>query len=102
MHPCNAVTLTSYLFSFGAHIGHLKFEAYDCLSNYILGTRHSFAIFDISKTIPMIKNALVFFEKLVSNFGQALFCYSGIAVLNTHIRHLFVNITNNRNQSFSY
>jgi ribosomal protein S2 len=98
----NSLTLTSYLFSFGAHIGHLKCEAYDCLSSYILGTRHFFAIFDLNKTVPMIKNALLFFEQLVYNFGQALFCYSSVSVLNTHVRHLFVNMTKDRNQSFSY
>ena len=102
MNVCNAVTLTSYLFSFGAHIGHLKCEAYDCLSSYILGTRHFFAIFDLNKTVPMIKNALLFFERMIYNFGQAVFCYSGVSVLNIHIRHLFANMAKSRNQSFSY
>jgi ribosomal protein S2 len=98
----NALVLTSYLFSFGAHIGHLKCEAYHGLCSYVLGTRHSFAVFDINKTIPMIKNALLFFEQLVYNFGQALFCYSSVSALNTHVRTLFVNMTKDRNQSFSY
>jgi ribosomal protein S2 len=102
MDVSNSITLTSYLFSFGAHIGHLKFEAYDCMSVYVLGTRHLFVIIDLNKTIPMLKTALLFFDKIVYNFGHALFCYSGVSILNTHIRHLFINMLNDRNQSFSH
>lgn len=86
----------------GAHIGHLHIEAYDSLSYYLLGTRSFFVVFDLYKTISFIKNALIFFERLVLNFGHALFCYSGVSNLNIHIKLFFIQLIKERNQSFSY
>jgi len=86
----------------GAHIGHMHVEAYHCLSNYVLGTRHYFTVFDLKKTVPMLKKAILFLEQLISNFGHALFCYSGISVLNPSIKLFLSNIIKERNQSFSY
>ena len=96
------VTLTNCLFSLGAHIGHLRVEAYDCLSYYILGTRSFFIVFDLQKTIPLIKNALLFFEHIITNFGNVLFCYSGVSVLNLSIKYFFIRHVAERNQSFSH
>jgi len=86
----------------GAHIGHLHVEAFDSLSYYILGTRSFFVIFDLQRTVSYIKNALIFFEHLVSDFGNVLFCYSGVSVLNIHIKLFFIQLIKSRNQSFSY
>lgn len=86
----------------GAHIGHLHVEAYDSLSYYLLGTRSFFVVFDLYKTISFIKNALLFFERLILNFGHSLFCYSNVSTLNTHIKLFFIQLIKERNQSFSY
>lgn len=94
--------LTNYLFFLGAHIGHLRVEAYQSMSNYIIGTRGLFTVIDLQKTVPMLKSAILFMERIVYNFGHALFCYSGIATLNMHLRHYFIRIVTERNQSFSH
>lgn len=86
----------------GAHIGHLHVEAFDSLSYYILGTRSFFIIFDLHRTVSYIKNALLFFEHVVSNFGNSLFCYSGVSMLNIHIKLFFIQLIKDKNQSFSY
>ena len=94
--------LSSYLFSLGAHIGHLRVEAYQSMSHYVVGTRGLFTVIDLQKTVPMLKSAVLFMERIVNNFGHALFCYSGIETLNIHLRHLFIQIVTCRNQSFSH
>ena len=101
-HVCHSVVLRESLFSMGAHIGHLLFEACDSLSYYFLGIRSFFVVFDLNKTISCIKNALIFFERLIFNFGHSLFCYSGVSNLNIHIKLFLIQLTKERNQSFSY
>jgi ribosomal protein S2 len=86
----------------GAHIGHSHVEAYDSVSYYLLGTRNFFVVFDLYKTIPFPKNALVFLERLVSQFGNVPFRYSGVSILNIHIKSFFSSFITERNQSFSY
>jgi ribosomal protein S2 len=96
------LSLERYLFSLGAHIGHLRADSYSGLSYFLLGTRSFFTVFDLQKTVPLIKNALMFLEQLVGAFGHALFCYSGVAILNSHIKYFLINIVQDKNQSFSY
>jgi ribosomal protein S2 len=96
------LSIHSYLFSLGAHIGHLNVDSYDDVCYFILGTRCFFTVFDLKKTIPLLKNALLFFEHVISNFGLSLFCYSGVGFLNSHIRNLLYVKIKKINQSFSY
>jgi ribosomal protein S2 len=96
------LSIHNYLFSLGAHIGHLNVDSYDNVCYFILGTRCFFTVFDLKKTIPLLKNALLFFEHVIINFGLSLFCYSGIRVLNSHIRNLLSVKIKKINQSFSY
>lgn len=95
-------TLRGCLLSMGAHIGHMLFEVCDGLSYYFLGIRGFFVVFDLNKTVSSIKNALIFFERLISNFGHSLFCYSGVSNLNIHIKLFIIQLIKERNQSFSY
>jgi ribosomal protein S2 len=90
------------LYSMGSHIGHLHVEAYDGLSYYLLGIRNFFTVSDVHKTISLLKNALLFYECLVSNYGHALFCYSNIESLNMHVKFFFIKLICDRSQSFSY
>lgn len=86
----------------GAHIGHLHVEASDSISFCSLGTRRFFVVFDLYKTLSFIKTALVFFERVIQNFGNSLFCYSGVSTLNIHIKMFLIQLIKERNQSFSY
>lgn len=97
-----SLSLERYLFSLGAHIGHLRVDSYSGLSYFLLGTRSFFTVFDLQKTVPLIKNALLFLEQLVGSFGHALFCYSGVAILNTHLKSFLIHVVHEKNQSFSY
>lgn len=94
--------LQHHLFALGAHIGHLRVEASQCLSNYLLGIRGFFLVIDLRKTVSMIKSAILFIERIVRSFGHALFCLSNITNVNAHIRLYLSTIVTGRNQSFSH
>lgn len=98
----NTTTLSNYLYTLGVQIGHLYVEPYDASAYYIIGTRSFFTVSDISKTVPLIKSAVLFFEHVIQNFGNCLFSYSGIQYLNVHLKFFFSSLVQQHNQSFSY
>jgi ribosomal protein S2 len=98
----NVQVLSSLLCALGAHLGHIRVDAYHSLSYYVLGSRNYFIIIDLDKTVPMLKKALLFFESVILDFGHAVFCYSGIVQLSSHMKLFFSRLINARNQSFSY
>lgn len=102
MHSNTHDMLSTYLFSLGAHIGHLRVEEYQSSSHYMIGTRSLFNVIDLRKTIPMLKSALLFVERVIHNFGHALFCHAGLINIGMHIRAYFTEIVTSRNQSFSH
>jgi ribosomal protein S2 len=98
----NLQVLSSLLCALGAHLGHIRVDAYNNISHYLLGSRQYFMIIDLDKTVPMLKKALLFFESVILDFGHAVFCYSDISKLNSHMKLFFSRIINVCNQSFSY
>jgi len=98
----HAVYISNSLYSLGAHIGHLRVDAYASLSFYVSGGRHYFIVFDIAKTIPLLKKALLFFAQLVSRFGNVVFSYSGVARSSVHLKYYLTHLINAHNHSFSY
>jgi ribosomal protein S2 len=98
----NSHRIGNVLCSLGAHIGHLKVEAYQSMSHYVLGGRGLFVVIDLDKTVPMLKSAIVFFEQMILHYGHAVFCHSGIARLSTMLLDYVSRIVTHNNQSFSY
>lgn len=98
----NLNVISNSLCSLGAHLGHLKVDAYHSLSYYVLGNRSSFMIIDLDKTVPMLKSALVFFEHMVNNYGHAVFCHSNIVHFSLQLNNYVSRLVDARNQSFSY
>jgi ribosomal protein S2 len=98
----NLQQLSTFLFSLGAHIGHIRVDSYHSLSPFIAGERNYFMIMDIQRTIPMLKKALVFYSDIISSFGHSVFCYSCVDMLNIYLKTYFSRIISARNQSFSY
>lgn len=96
------IRLSDYLIELGAHIGHIYVDSYCDMSYYILGVRSNFTIIDTKKTVPMIKSAIIFVEQLIANFGNLLFCYSGVSTMNLHLKYFLMKCIGARNQSFSH
>ena len=98
----NVNRICNVLYSLGAHLGHLKVEAYQSLSNYVLGVRGLFVVIDLDKTVPMLKSAIIFIEQMILNYGNAVFCHSSIKCFSTMLLDYVSRIVNSKNQSFSY
>lgn len=101
-HALHVTAVSSSLCSLGAHLGHVKVDAYQSLSYYVLGGRSFFVIIDLDKTVTMLKSALLFFEHLILHYGHVVFCHSSIAQFSVHFKYFLSRIVNSRNQSFSY
>lgn len=97
-----AQQISKLLCSLGAHLGHLKVEAFQSLSHYVLGCRGSFVIIDLDKTVPMLKAGILFLEHTILHYGHAVFCHSDITRFSTAFLDYVSRIVNNKNQSFSY
>ncbi len=61
------------LFDAGVHHGHLTRKWNPKMSPYIFGKRNGIHIIDLSKTLPMLQNALEAIKNVTSNYGRVLF-----------------------------
>ena len=57
----------------GVHLGHKTFRWNPKMKKYIFGEKNSIHIIDLSKTLELLKNALVELHKSVSSGGKVLF-----------------------------
>jgi ribosomal protein S2 len=98
----NFQRISKLLCSLGAHIGHMKVEAFQSLSHYVLGCRGLFVVIDLDKTVSMFKAAILFLEHTILHYGHVVFCHSGIVRFSTTLLDYLSRIVNTKNQSFSY
>ena len=57
----------------GVHLGHKTFRWNPKMKKYIFGEKNSIHIIDLSKTLELLKNALIELHKSVSSGGKVLF-----------------------------
>ena len=57
----------------GVHLGHKTFRWNPKMKQYIFGEKNSIHIIDLSKTLELLKNALIELHKSVSSGGKVLF-----------------------------
>jgi len=57
----------------GVHYGHVTRKWNPKMSPYIFGKRNGIHIIDLSKTLPMLNNALEAIKNVTSNYGRILF-----------------------------
>ena len=57
----------------GVHLGHKTFRWNPKMKKYIFGEKNSIHIIDLSKTLELLKNALLEIHKCVSSGGKVLF-----------------------------
>ena len=57
----------------GVHLGHKTFRWNPKMKKYIFGEKNSIHIIDLSKTLELLKNALIELHKSVSCGGKVLF-----------------------------
>ena len=57
----------------GVHLGHKTFRWNPKMKQYIFGEKNSIHIIDLSKTLELLKSALIELHKSVSSGGKVLF-----------------------------
>ncbi len=98
----NLKRIGNVLCALGAHLGHLKVEAYQSLSHYVLGGRGLLIVINLDKTVPMLKSAILFYEQMIMHYGHAVYCHSSVVRFSTQLINYFSRVVNRHNQSFSY
>lgn len=75
--------IVNYMYGLGVHIGSSYLLQYSEINRYLLGVRKGYHLFDINKTILLLKRACFFLFNLLKNqIGNIYYSYNDVKYLS--------------------